>query len=227
LHPSDDGLGSAAEKATKKPCRRCEFAKLGLEEPTETLPDYAEAVTLSEEPPKRIPVGTRIHVVLAAPVTTSTEGAPVTSEVTSDVSLEGLVLIPAGSRIEGLAFATEADDRARILFTGLVLNGQSVAIQGLGLSEASEVGLPAQLVRKASKGKRGGHLLLGALGAAAGVGLGSLGNAVTSAAGSEVGYGLSRELQTSTRDWAISDKALRVASRTTAIVYLRSEVTLP
>lgn len=214
--------------APQKECRKCELAKMGLEEPTEALADFGEEVAPPpEEAAKRLPLGTRIPVLLTQPVTTSIEGTPVTAEVLGDVVVGSRVMLAGGTRLEGLAFASQQDDRARVLFTTAAVDGHSVAIQGLALNQANEVGLEAKVLSKGSMGKRGGSAVLRALGSAATLGLAGRGGAALAPATYSLGSSVNSGLQNMTRDWQLSDKALRVATGTPAVVYLRAEAVIP
>jgi hypothetical protein len=210
-------------------CEACDRAKVAADRATETLYEagYGLDIAVPEETPKtRIALGTRIPAVLASPVTTSPEGAPVTAEVASDVVLGGRVGIPAGSHLEGVAFGTESDDRARILLTAVVVGGRTVPLPAVALDSNSDLGLPGKVVSRGSKRKHGGGLLLRALGGAAGYGLGGS-SGLAGAALSQLGGAFSQDLTNITRDWMISDKAVRVPAGTPLVAYVRSESEIP
>jgi hypothetical protein len=212
-----------------KRCDGCELAKLSIQDATETLYDasFGMEIPAAEEQRKmRIPLGTRIPAVLLQPVTTAAEGAPVTAEVRADVTVAGAVAISSGSRLEGLAFATDADDRARILVTAVVTGNQTIPLQAVVLDGGNELGLLGKVISKGSRRKHGSGLVLRALGSAAAYGFGGTAG-VAGAALSQLGGGVSQDLQNLTRDWMVSDKGVRVPGGTEMVVYLRSEAVMP
>ena len=178
--------------------------------------------------PKRIvPVGTRIQVRLLAPTTTSLTGSPVSAALTTNLQIGSATLIPAGAQVVGDAYATPESDRAQIVWKALVTgDGRSLQLDGACLGTDGDLGLPARLVRKASRTRRGVGHVLGSIGSALTFGLvGSNGVAqrAASAASSRVGNSLTGIEQ----DWTLSDKGLRVESGALAVVFLRGDLELP
>jgi len=196
----------------------CGGAKEPIEEPTETLYEAPSEPPRAREQP-RIPLGTRIPAVLLEPFTTSPEGGVVTAKVLCDFVSYGRVLVPAGSRVEGLAFGTESDDRARVLIVALVLAARTVFLPAVALDSLGEMGLPGQVLPGGSRFS----LLPRALR--------SRGSrpqtAFSGAALSQLGPAVAQDLTSLTRDWAISSKAIRVPPGARFVIYPRSEVPLP
>ena len=204
-------------------CEACR--KAGIEEATETLFEAPEELPASHEA-VRIALGTRIPAILQDPITTSPEGAPVTASVLNDVLSRGRLAIPSGSRLEGLAFGTDSDDRARILMTAVVISDRTSPLPSVVLDSDGMLGLPGKVISRGSKSRQGGGLLLRALGGAAGYGLGGSAG-LAGAALSELGSDVSQSISSITRDWRVSGKAIRVPSGTRIVCYVRAEAEIP
>lgn len=107
------------------------------------------SVPLADPPPRTLAAGTRIPIVLSHAIVTG----PATAPVSATVEVE-LGPIPAGSVLNGEAFAVEESDRAQVVFRSVVSGGRSVEIEGVTLSQ-EELGIPGKVIRKGSKGLTG------------------------------------------------------------------------
>lgn len=206
------------------------------EEPTELLREEADLL-LTPEPgasPSTAPrprsavlnIGTRLTVVVEHPVTTSPAGSQVSARLRDDVIRDGAVLVARGTPVEGLAFATDDDDRVQMAFRALIAEGKTVPLRGVALGEDGAPGVPGKVVRKGSRGKSGVGRVLGAVGRVASFGLLG-GDNVAEDMANDVLRSAGRDLGDVERRWRSSDKVLRLAKGATVTVYLESDVTLP
>jgi hypothetical protein len=153
-------------------------------------------------------VGTRIEAVLTDPLVTGAAFAPATARLEKDVYVDDRLAVPAGSLLVGEGFATLQDDRAQILFTSIVKDGQTIRFEGWALQQG-EMGVRAKVIRKGSKVKKG-----------AGTVLGAAASALTFGLRRGLGTGRRRPRQPRSdgrqrprrrgRDWRRSDKVVRV-----------------
>jgi hypothetical protein len=173
-----------------------------------------------------INVGTRIRATVPEPIMTSPGGMPVVALVAEEVSHGERVVVPVGARLIGDAFSIEEDDRVQVVLTALVLNGKTVPLSGVVLSSDNRLGLPAKVVKKASKGKRGLGKALGVAASTLSFGLIPRGSDLGAAAASQVANETARELSQVHARWTRSDKVLR-APAGNVTVYLRSDLELP
>lgn len=195
---------------------------------TEELLPETEAVA-SEEP--RAPVarvlnmGSRFEAALDLPVQTGAAGAPVAAVVAADVSDSHGVVLPAGARVVGEAFATTADDRVQMAVTAVVINGKTFRLQGLALGPDGTFGVAGKVARKGSKKKAGAGRVLGAVGSAISFGLlGGRGGLIDSTA-AELARDAGRSLGGLEAAWQRSDKVVRVPAGTRLTVYVREDAT--
>jgi hypothetical protein len=171
-------------------------------------------------------VGTRIRATVPEPIMTSPGGTPVLALVAEQVTLGERVILPAGARLIGDAFSIEEDDRVQVVLTALVLDGKTVPLSGVVLSDDNRLGLPAKVVKKASKGKRGLGKALGVAASTLSFGLIPRGSDLGAAAASQLANETARELSQVHARWTRSDKVLR-APAGNVTVYLRSDLELP
>lgn len=171
-------------------------------------------------------VGTRIRATVPEPIMTSPGGTPVLALVAEQVTLGERVVLPSGARLIGDAFSIEEDDRIQVVLTALVLEGRTVPLSGVVLSDDNRLGLPAKVVKKASKGKRGLGKALGMAASTLSFGLIPRGSDLGAAAASQLADETARELNQVHARWTRSDKVLR-APAGNVTVYLRSDLVLP
>ena len=181
---------------------------------------------VSPTPAPVINVGTRIHAVLPEPVVTSPGGTPVIVLVTDDVVVGDHVALRAGARMVGDAFAIEEDDRVQIIVTAVVVDGKTVPLSGVVVSDENRLGLPAKVVKKRSTGKRGLGRALGVVGSTLSVGLIPGVSSIGSAAASRIAAESASDLNQIEARWTRSDKVLR-APAGAVTVYLRADLVLP
>jgi hypothetical protein len=173
-----------------------------------------------------INIGSRIRALVPEPITTSPGGTPVTAFVADSTTADEGMTLPAGARLVGDAFAIQEDDRVQIVFTALVLNGKTLPLNGVVLSEDRVLGLPGKVIKKASGGKRGLGKALGVVGSTLSFGLIPSGSSIAAAAASQVAAETARDLSQVEARWTRSDKVLR-APAGNITVYLRSDLVLP
>lgn len=173
-----------------------------------------------------INVGTRIRALLPEPITTSPGGTPVVALVAEQVTIGDRVVLPAGARLVGDAFAIDEDDRVQVVLTALVLDGRTAPLSGVALSDDNRLGLPAKVIKKRSKGKRGLGKALGIVGSTLSFGLIPRGSDLGAAAASQLASETARDLNQIEARWTRSDKVLR-APAGNVTVYLRSDLVLP
>jgi hypothetical protein len=176
--------------------------------------------------PRVLNVGTRFEVTLDLPVQTGSLGTPVAATLAADIHGPDGILLRAGARIVGEAFATTADNRVQLAMTAVVANGKTVRLSGIALGPDGLFGLPGKVVRKGSKTKAGAGRVLGAVGSALSFGVfGSRGGLVDSAA-AELARDTGRNLAGVESAWQRSDKVIRVPAGTRLTVYVREDATL-
>lgn len=171
-------------------------------------------------------VGTRFEVTLDLPVQTGSLGTPVAATLAADIHGPDGILLPAGARIIGDAFATTTDNRVQVVMTAVVADGKTVRLSGIALGPDGVFGLPGKVVRKGSKTKAGAGRVLGAVGSALSFGaFGSRGGLVDSAA-AELARDTGRSLSGVESAWQRSDKVIRVPAGTRLTVYVREDAKL-
>jgi hypothetical protein len=178
------------------------------------------------QPPPVINVGTRIRATLAEPITTSPGGTPVLALVAEPLAIGDRVVLPVGARLVGDGFAIQEDDRVQIVLTALVLDGKTAPLSGVVLSDDNRLGLPAKVIKKGSKGKRGLGKALGLVGSTLSFGLIPRGSDLGAAAATQLAAETARDLSQIEARWTRSDKVLR-APAGNVTVYLRSDLVLP
>jgi Bacterial conjugation TrbI-like protein len=223
------------QQADAKPCATCgkeDAATAGTdashELATEELLPETEDVP-AEEP--RVPtarvlnMGSRFDAVLDLPTQTGAAGAPVAAVVAADVSDSHGVVLPAGARVVGEAFATTADDRVHMAVTAVVIDGKTIRLHGLALGPDGTFGVAGKVVRKGSKKKAGAGRVLGAVGSAISFGLiGGRAGLIDSTA-AEFARDAGRSLSGLEAAWQRSDKVVRVPAGTRLTIYVREDAT--
>lgn len=175
-------------------------------------------------------VGTRIPIVLTHDVLTGAGAAPVTATVENHVLAGRRVAVPQGVLVVGEGFSVTESDRVQVVFSALVMEGKTIPLQGLALGVDDDLGLPGSVVRRASKGRAGVGKVLGALGGAAStLSFGLLGPKpdLAEVAAAELAQQTSRDVQGLSRQWSVSDKAVRLKAGTRGVVFLRADLQLP
>src|SRR5262249_50116544 len=107
-----------------------------------------------------------------------------------------------------------------------VVDGKTVPLNGVVVSDENRLGLPAKVVKKRSTGMRGLGKALGVVGSTLSVGLIPGVASVGSAAASRLAAESARDLNQIETRWTRSDKVLR-APAGTVTVYLRVDLVLP
>jgi hypothetical protein len=172
-----------------------------------------------------INVGTRVEALLTDPVVTGAAFAPATATLAKDVYVEDCLAIPAGTVLVGEGFATLQDDRAQILFTAIVRDGQTIRLEGWALQDG-EMGVRAKVIRKGSKAKKGVGTVLGAAASALTYGLAGAAAGPEGAALASLGQTAANDLSGVSRDWRRSDKVVRVEAGIPITVYIRRDLTI-
>ena len=196
----------------------------GLEEPFEALPPESQPASIG---PITLNLGTRVPAALQHDLITVPGGALVTARVVGDVSRDGQLALPDGTRLEGTAVATDQDDRVQMVFRAFVAAGKTVAFRGLALGTDGAMGVPGQVVHRRSKAKKGVGHVLGAIGRIATFGL--LGGSADppSRVAEDVLRSAGRDLEKTELRWNPSTKVVRLPKDSTLTVYLETDVVLP
>lgn len=230
---------SLAPPPSPPPVRRPSALAVALGEPP-LLGEEALEPLLEEEPPSAaepgphgspspapspsvLNVGTRLPASLVHPVTTRPGGALVSARVVGDIVRGGRVVVPDGAPLEGVAVATEDDDRVQMVFRALVVEGKTVSMRGVALGVDGASGVAGKVVRKASKGRGGLGRALGVVGRAASLGLIG-GNGLAGELAGDVLRSAGRDLEDVGRRWRQSDKVVRLTHGTAFTVYLEGDL---
>ena len=217
--------------ATHSACPECDarrkaLAELGPALPTPAAPTPTPSPTPTPKPtPKLVNVGTRIEAVLTDPLVTGAAFAPATARLEKDVYVDDRLAVPAGSLLVGEGFATLQDDRAQILFTSIVKDGQTIRFEGWALQQG-EMGVRAKVIRKGSKVKKGAGTVLGAAASALTFGLAGAASGPEGAALASLGQTAANDLVGVGRDWRRSDKVVRVEAGVPITVYIRRDLSI-
>ena len=190
------------------------------------LPTPVASPALKGEPPT-LNIGTRLVAAIEHPVTTAPSGSLVSARIVGDVVRGGRVVLPDGSALEGLAFATDEDDRVQMTFRAIVVGGKTVTLRGVALALDGGPGVPGKVIRKGSKGKGGVGRVLGAIGRVASLGFLGTGGSTSEQVAEDVLRSAGRDLGELERRWRRSDKVVRLAKDTQITVYLEADVVLP
>ena len=174
-------------------------------------------------------MGTRIDATLEAPVRTGATLAPATALVSTDVTVGERVVLPAGARLVGSAFATTGDDRVQIVWRAAVIDGRTHRLAGEALSADGSQGLAGKVVKKKGKGvlRRIGSTVVGTAGETLGYGIPG-GEGLTGLAEDALAGRAGRELVRATqeREWLQADKVIELKAGAALIAYLSSDVLL-
>jgi hypothetical protein len=224
--PKPHGAAASIRVPRPTPCVDCQHAAPDVVLFDETGEHGVRVGAIPPAPAPVINIGSRIRAVVAEPITTSPGGTPVTAFVADSTAPDEGTTLPAGTRLVGDAFAIQEDDRVQVVFTALVLNGKTLPLNGVVLSEDRVLGLPAKVIKKASGGKRGLGKALGIVGSTLSFGLIPSGGSIAAAAASQVAAETARDLSQVEARWTRSDKVLR-APAANITVYLRSDLVLP
>lgn len=180
-------------------------------------------------PPAVINMGTRIVATLEAPVRTGAALTPATALVQADVTVGERVVLPAGARLVGSAFATTGDDRVQVLWRAAVVGGRTYRLDGEALSPDGSQGLSGKVLKKKRKGvlRRIGATVLGTAGETLGYGIPG-GDGVTGLAEDALAGRAGRELTRAAQDreWLQADKVIELPAGAGLIVYVSADVVI-
>lgn len=191
---------------------------------------HATATAASPPAPTVVNMGTRLQVRLESSLRTGATLTPVTAVLTADLRSGDRVILPAGARVVGSAFATTGDDRVQLVWRALVVNGRTVPFEGETLADDGTVGLVGKVIARRGKGilRRIGSVALTAAGATVAYGVpgvdGVLGRAGDVAA-DQAGRQLERMGQQ--REWLQADKVVELRAGAPCVVYVSSDIVLP
>jgi hypothetical protein len=176
-----------------------------------------------------INIGTRIAATLEAPLRTGTTLTPATALVATDVTVDERVVLPAGARLVGSAFATTGDDRVQILWRAAVVGGRTHPLDGEALSPDGSQGVAGKVVKKRGKGvlRRIGATVLGTAGETLGYGIPG-GEGMTGLAEDALAGRTGRELQRAAQDreWLQADKIIELPAGAPLVVYVSADVVI-
>lgn len=179
--------------------------------------------------PAVINVGTRLRATLEAPLRTGSSLAPATAVLADDLRSGERVLLAAGTRLVGSAFATPNDDRVQILWRALVREGRTLAVQAETLGPDGAPGLAGKVIRRHRKGvlRRIGSTLAATAGDAAGYAV-PLGDTALEQAGAALAGRAGRELGQlgSGREWLQVDTVVELKAGLPIVVYVSADITL-
>lgn len=172
-------------------------------------------------------VGTRVQARLEASVRTGASLVPVTAVLTEDVRVGERVLLPAGARLVGSAFATPQDDRVQILWRAVVQAGRTWPFEGETLGADGAPGLVGKLITRRRKGvlRRIGSAVAGVAADTAGVAapfgdglLDRTGTALVGRAGSDL-----RQFDTG-REWLQADSVVELKAGITCTIFVAADL---
>lgn len=190
----------------------------------------AAAATPSPPQPTIVNMGTRLQARLESGVRTGATLTPVTAVLTADMRSGERVILPAGARVVGSAFATTGDDRVQVVWRALVVNGRTVPFEGETLADDGTLGLVGKVIDRRGKGilRRIGSVALTAAGATVAYGvpgsdsvLGRAGDVAADQAGRQL------ERMGQQREWLQADKVVELRAGAPCVVYVSSDVVLP
>ncbi len=174
-------------------------------------------------------IGTRIAAALEAPVRTGATLAPATALIASDVRVSERVVLPAGTRLVGSAFATTGDDRVQIVWRAAVVDGRTHRLAGEALSADGSQGLTGKVVKKKGKGvlRRIGAAVLGTAGETLGYGVPG-GDGIAGLAEDALAGRAGRELVRASqeREWLQADKIIELKAGAPLVVYVSSDTVI-
>jgi hypothetical protein len=213
--------GSACPECDR---RRAALAEFGPALPASPGPSPSPSPS-SKPASVTINLGTRVEALLTDPVVTGAAFAPASATLAKDVYVDDRLAIPAGTVLVGEGFATLQDDRAQILFSAIVKDGQTIRFEGWALQQG-EMGVRAKVIRKGSKTKKGVGTVLGAAASALTYGLAGAAAGPEGAALASLGQTAANDLNGLGRDWRRSDKVVRVEAGVPITVYIRRDLTI-
>lgn len=180
-------------------------------------------------PPPVVNVGTRLKATLEAPLRTGSALAPATAVLTEDLRAGDQVLLAAGTRLAGSAFATPNDDRVQILWRALVKDGRTLAIQAETLGSDGAPGLSGKVIRRHRKGvlRRIGSTLGATAGEAAGYAV-PFGDTALERSAAVLAGKAGRELGElgAGREWLQADTVVELKAGAPLVVYVAADLTL-
>ncbi len=205
----------------------------------ETTPDYAieigldpatPATAASPPPPAIVNMGTRLQGRLESSLRTGATLTPVTAVLTADLRAGDRVILQAGARVVGAAFATTGDDRVQLVWRALGVNGRTVPFEGETLADDGTQGLVGKVIDRHGKGilRRIGSVPLTAAGATIAYGVPG-GDGVLGRAGGVAADQAGRQLERmgQQREWLQADKVVELRAGAPCVVYVSSDVVLP
>lgn len=200
-------------------------AEIGLEAPAPASPAVP-----SPSPATVVNMGTRLAARLDNGVRTGATLTPATAVLTEDLRSGERVILPAGSRVVGSAFATTGDDRVQLVWRALVINGRTVPVDGETLAIDGTVGMVGKVIARRGKGllRRIGSVALGAAGVATAYGV-PAGSGLLGRAGDVAADQAGRELERmgQQREWLQADKVVELRAGASCIIYVSSDIVLP
>jgi hypothetical protein len=227
--PSPSATPTPRSRRATRPVERMPIVAPAPPEPS----PVATPTPIPSPVPKPTPIvlnmGTRIEATLEAPVRTGATLAPATALVTRDATVGEAVVVPAGTRLVGSAFATTGDDRVQIVWRAAVIAGRTHRLAGEALSADGSQGLVGKVVKKKGKGvlRRIGSTVLGTAGETLGYGIpggDGLGGLAEDALAAHAGRELVRASQE--REWLQADKVIELKAGTALVVYVSSDAVI-
>ncbi len=205
----------------------------------EAAPDYAVEIGLDPAAPATattppaptvVNMGTRLQARLESSLRTGAALTPVTAVLTADLRSGDRVVLSAGARMVGSAFATTGDDRVQLVWRAIVVNGRTVPFEGETLADDGTVGLVGKVIDRRGKGilRRIGSVALTAAGATVAYGVPG-GDGVLGRAGDVAADQAGRQLERmgQQREWLQADKVVELRAGAPCVVYVSSDVVLP
>lgn len=207
----------------------------------EAAPDYAVEIGLDAATPAApaaaappaptvVNMGTRLQARLESGLRTGATLTPVTAVLTADLRAGDRVILPAGGRVVGSAFATTGDDRVQLVWRALVVNGRTIPFEGETLADDGTLGLVGKVIDRRGKGilRRIGSVALTAAGASVAYGVPG-GDGVLGRAGDVAADQAGRQLERmgQQREWLQADKVVELRAGAPCVVYVSSDVVLP
>jgi hypothetical protein len=239
--PSPPPTPTPAPSPSETPTPRARRAPRLVERAPIAAPATPEPSPIATPPPAPTPspvpkptpivlnMGTRIEATLEAPVRTGATLAPATALVTRDVTVGEIIVLPAGTRLVGSAFATTGDDRVQIVWRAAIIAGRTHRLAGEALSADGSQGLVGKVVKKKGNSvlRRIGSTVLGTAGETLGYGIpggDGLGGLAEDALAAHAGRELVRASQE--REWLQADKVIELKAGATLVVYVSSDAVI-
>ncbi len=221
----DADVSPAGTVAWLRPARKAGDEAVLFDEQDD--PSLTIAADRAEDGPRRVVnVGTRFAATLIYPVRTGGAPVPVAARVVDDVRVGEQVVIRAGATLVGSAIATRDSNRVQVAFHAFVQDGLTMRLQGLALGTDGDMGVVGKVLRKASTNRKWGARAVGAVGAAASIGLARKTSGAVGTAAREIADDVDRDFDFFERTWGEdrTDKVIEARAGEKFVVCLNADL---